>query len=88
MISKYKSFKSSELGDLKLFEWSRNIHLGRYPREKPAEYAEVYKLWQAEEISARQAGTRLGVDHKTFLRWARTMPGEKSTLSTPVIVLK
>ena len=61
----------------------RGTHLGRYPKEKPPGYAEVFALWQAGELSGRQAAGRLGVDHKTFLRWARKMPEEKSTPFSP-----
>ena len=49
----------------------KGIHLGRPSKEKPPEYAEVFALWRAGELSGRQAGMRLGVDHKTFLRWAK-----------------
>jgi DNA invertase Pin-like site-specific DNA recombinase len=48
---------------------ARGTHLGRRPKQKPSEYITVYSLWRNGEISARRAASRLGVDHKTFLKW-------------------
>jgi fused signal recognition particle receptor len=48
---------------------ARGAHLGRRPKQKPSEYIAVYSLWRNGEISARRAASRLGVDHKTFLKW-------------------
>ncbi|MBR4475054.1 MAG: recombinase family protein [Oscillospiraceae bacterium] len=45
-------------------------HLGRRPKEKPDNYPTVCALWHSGEISARSAAARLGVNHKTFLKWA------------------
>ena len=50
---------------------ARGEHLGRRPKEKPDNYPAVYKLWCNGEDSARGAVSRLGVNHKTFLKWAR-----------------
>ncbi len=44
--------------------------LGRKPKEKPDSFPAVYALWQGKAISARGAGARLGVSHRTFLKWA------------------
>lgn len=49
---------------------ARGEHLGRRPKEKPDDYPVIYGLWQSGELSARGAATRLGVNHKTFLKWA------------------
>lgn len=49
----------------------RGVRLGRPPRERPAQYAEIKDAWQRKEISARQAAGLLGVAHKTFLLWAK-----------------
>ena len=49
---------------------ARGEHLGRRPKEKPDDYPAIYDLWQSGELSARGAATRLGVNHKTFLKWA------------------
>ena len=49
---------------------ARGEHLGRRPKEKPANYPAVYNQWQSGKVSARGAATRLGINHKTFLKWA------------------
>lgn len=49
---------------------ARGEHLGRRPKEKPDEYPAIYELWHSGEVSARAAASRLGVNHKTFLKWA------------------
>ena len=49
---------------------ARGEHLGRRPKEKPDEYPAVYELWHSGKVSARSAASRLGVNHKTFLKWA------------------
>ena len=51
---------------------ARGVRFGRMPMERPAEYNDVYLLWQQEKISAREAGRQLGVTHKTFLRWVNS----------------
>ena len=53
---------------------ARGEHLGRRPKEKPDDYPAVYALWHSGKISARAAASRLGVNHKTFLKWANTQP--------------
>jgi len=50
---------------------ARGVHFGRSPKEKPKNYPELLSLWQGGEISARKAADRLGINHKTFLTWAR-----------------
>ena len=50
---------------------ARGIKCGRPGKVKPPNYPEVLKRWQAGEISARQAGKMLNVNHSTFLNWAR-----------------
>lgn len=49
---------------------ARGVRFGRPEKEKPAEYETTYCLWKRGEISAREAGKRLGVSYKTFLKWA------------------
>ena len=53
---------------------ARGKHLGRRPKEKPDDYPAVYELWYSGEVSARSAASRLGVNHKTFLKWANEQP--------------
>lgn len=50
---------------------ARGVHLGRKPMEKPAGFENCYRAWQQGRLSARAAGQRLGVSHKTFLGWAQ-----------------
>ena len=49
----------------------RGVRFGRTPMEKPEGYKEAAELWRKKEISAREAARRIGVTHKTFLRWMR-----------------
>ena len=49
----------------------RGVQFGRKPLERPAEYAAVKAEWQSGSISARAAAVKLGVAHKTFLKWTR-----------------
>lgn len=48
---------------------ARGVRFGRVPMDRPPNF-EVYKqLFLDGFISARSAGTCLGVTHKTFLKW-------------------
>ena len=49
---------------------ARGENLGRRPKEKPDNYPAIYELWHNGEVSARGAASRLGGNHKTFLKWA------------------
>ena len=40
-------------------------------RERPDGFQELAESWRRGEISAREAGKRLGVPHTTFLKWAK-----------------
>lgn len=51
---------------------ARGVKFGRTPMERPVEYSKVYAKWKQGEISAREAGRRLNISFKTFLRWARS----------------
>lgn len=55
----------------------RGVRFGRRPMTPPSEFKSICAEWQDGNISARAAAQRLGVAHKTFLRWARL---ENSTL--------
>ena len=50
---------------------ARGVRFGRPAMERPALFRSVYEVWERHEISAREAGRRLGVSYKTFLRWVR-----------------
>lgn len=49
---------------------AKGVKFGAQPMARPANYSENLALWQNGEISAREAGRRIGVTHKTFLKWA------------------
>ena len=48
---------------------ARGIRFGRKPIQKPSGFDECFSAWQQGALSARSAGQRLGVSHKTFLKW-------------------
>jgi len=50
---------------------ARGVQFGRPPMERPVMFDEVCKAWCNGEISAREAGRRLKVSHKTFLEWVK-----------------
>ena len=50
---------------------AKGIRFGRPEKDKPENYEEVFNEWTQGNISAREAGRRLHVDYKTFLKWAR-----------------
>ena len=49
----------------------RGVRFGRPPQKKPQAFDELRNAWKNGEVSAREAARRLGVTHRTFLRWAR-----------------
>lgn len=55
---------------------ARGIRFGRKPLEIPIGFDECYQAWQEGHISAREAGKRLDVSHKTFLKWARIVQND------------
>ena len=50
---------------------ARGVRFGQRPMERPAIYEVLWKAWQEGSLSARECARRLGVTHRTFLRWAR-----------------
>jgi len=48
---------------------ANGVQFGRPTTERPNNFQAVSKAWKHKEISAREAGRRLGVHHKTFLSW-------------------
>lgn len=62
---------------------ANGVRFGRRPMEKPPEFEPISQLWYQGELSARAASQRLGVSHKTFLKWVHTNNFEKSTLWSP-----
>lgn len=50
---------------------AKGIRFGRPTKDKPDNYEEVFNEWRQGKISAREAGRRLQVDYKTFLKWTR-----------------
>jgi DNA invertase Pin-like site-specific DNA recombinase len=49
---------------------ARGVKFGRTPMERPPSFTEVLEAWERREISAREAGRRLGISYKTFQAWA------------------
>ena len=49
---------------------AKGVRFGRPPMPKPPAFEMFRKAWQDNEISAREAGRCLGIDHKTFITWA------------------
>ena len=58
----------------------RGVKFGRKPKPRPAEFPDVRDQWRQGMISAREAGRRLGITHKTFLQRAEEPDGYKSTV--------
>lgn len=53
----------------------QGVKFGRKPMERPIEYAELKKMWEQGIISARNAAEKLGITHRTFLRWVKEYSG-------------
>jgi len=50
---------------------ARGVKFGKPPKKRPDIFPEIKEMWKRNEISAREAGRRLGVSYKTFQTWAR-----------------
>jgi len=50
---------------------AKGVRFGPKPKERPENYHDCLVAWQCGELSAREASRRLGIAHKTFLRWAQ-----------------
>lgn len=48
---------------------AKGVKFGRPPKQRTKEYYELKDNWLAGKISAREGAKKLGIDHKTFLRW-------------------
>lgn len=57
---------------------ARGIHFGRKAMERPDGFDECLEEWRQGRLSARGASRRLGVSHKTFLKWTALENGEKT----------
>lgn len=49
----------------------KGVRFGRQPKERTEAFEQLRLQWQRQEVSARAAARQLGIDHKTFLKWAR-----------------
>lgn len=58
---------------------ANGVRFGRCPLEKPPEFESLREKWVDGKLSARAAAARLGVTHKTFIKWSTEANGEKST---------
>ena len=52
---------------------AKGVRFGDPPKERTTEFSEYAIKWKNGEISAREAARRLGIAHKTFLRWCREL---------------
>lgn len=50
---------------------ARGVRFGVKPKERPENYDDCFREWQQGTLSAREASLKLGIHHKTFLRWAK-----------------
>ena len=50
---------------------AKGVSFGRRPMERPPEYPALRTAWSEGRLSARDAAQRLGISHKTFLKWVR-----------------
>ena len=50
---------------------ARGVRFGVKPKERPEQYSHYADAWRHGKISAREASQRLGIHHKTFLRWTK-----------------
>lgn len=57
----------------------KGVPFGRPPKEIPNDFEKIHIRWKANELSARQAATLLGVSHVTLLKWTREEKMKKST---------
>ena len=60
---------------------ARGVKFGRKPMERPVKFQTIRAEWESGQISARKAAARLGITHKTFLKWVEEggQIGDKST---------
>jgi len=50
----------------------KGVRFGPPPLKKPEGFSACFQKWQQGRLSACAAARELGVDHKTFLKWARS----------------
>lgn len=51
------------------------VKFGRKPMERPKDFERLKLQWQNNEISARAAAKRLGITHRTFIKWSKEETG-------------
>ena len=49
---------------------ARGVKFGRRPMDRPAEFESVRQKWISNQLSARKAAEKLGITHRTFIKWA------------------
>lgn len=60
---------------------ARGVKFGRRPKERPVAFEDLRLEWEKGSISARSAAKRLGITHRTFLKWV-TEDGQAAKKST------
>ena len=58
----------------------KGVRFGAPPMEKPQQFESCYRAWQQGRLSARAAAKELGISHKTFLRWIKTLSFENEAI--------
>lgn len=48
---------------------ARGVRFGRPAMERPGLFEVICQQWKDGQISAREAARRLGISHRTFLKW-------------------
>lgn len=56
---------------------ARGVRFGRPPMQRPPAFEMFKQAWMDNEVSAREAGRCLGIDHKTFITWVNQTEEEK-----------
>ena len=61
---------------------AKGVRFGRQPMQRPAEFLSLSEQWSRGEVSARFAASKLGITHKTFIRWAKGTNADYADKST------
>lgn len=51
---------------------ARGVHFGARPIARPSEFEQTCIDWQTGKVSSREAASKLGISHTTFLRWVKS----------------
>jgi DNA invertase Pin-like site-specific DNA recombinase len=65
---------------------NKGTRFGRPPRDRPKELTKLAEDWQQQKISARAAARKIGVTHRTFIKWAQETLAKKVEMPPGAIV--